>query len=165
MGGHQRPRDGSTNTWLTPPSIILALGPFDLDPCAAPEPRPFITAARHIALPEDGLNATWEGRVWLNPPYGQQTGQWLQRLATHGRGTALIFARTETEAWHQHVWPKAEAILFLRGRLHFFRPDGTRAPVNAGAPSALIAYGQDDAEILRRAWDQKDTILQGQMMM
>ncbi len=31
----------ATDTWLTPKFIIDALGPFDLDPCACPNPRPF----------------------------------------------------------------------------------------------------------------------------
>lgn len=46
------------------------------------------------------------------------------------------------------VWSKADALLFLRGRLYFHRPDGTRAAANSGAPSVLIAYGKKDAAIL-----------------
>jgi hypothetical protein len=142
MGGHSLPNEGETNIWLTPPEIIKALGPFDLDPCAAPDPRPWDTAARHISA--NGLEAEWDGRVWLNPPYGPHTAKWMERLAAHGKGTAIIFARTETECWHRHVWPKASAILFLEGRLFFHRADGTRAKHNAGAPSALVAYGIED---------------------
>lgn len=149
IGGHQR-TEGRTDTWLTPPEILYALGPFDLDPCAAPEPRPWPTAARHIVLPEDGLAVPWEGRVWVNPPYGARTGLWMRQLASHGQGTALLFARTETDHWHRWVWPKATAILFLRGRLFFCRPDGSRMD-NAGGPSALIAYGDEDADRLARS--------------
>lgn len=69
-------------------------------------------------------------------------------MAEHGRGTALIFARTETEVWQEWVWPRATAILFLRNRLTFHLPDGTLGGGNAGAPSALIAYGDDDASRL-----------------
>ena len=80
IGSHQSARM-LTDTWLTPPEILEALGSFDLDPCAAPDPRPWPTAAWHIARPADGLAATWAGRVWLNPPYGPATGRWLGRLA------------------------------------------------------------------------------------
>ena len=73
------------------------------------------------------------------------------RLAEHGYGTALIFARTETEGFVEQVWGKATAVRFLHGRLHFHRPDGTRAPANAGAPSVLIAYGDQDAHALASA--------------
>jgi hypothetical protein len=135
--------------WLTPPWILDALGPFDLDPCAAPEPRPWPTAARHITRPDDGLSVGWDGRVWLNPPYSDQVGKWLGRLAGHpGGGTALIFARTETAWFREHIWQHATALLFLVGRLHFCHPSGRMARANAGAPSVLIAYGRNDAEQL-----------------
>lgn len=147
MGGHQSPRAGTT-TWLTPPHILGALGPFDLDPCAAPG---WTTADRHIILPECGLTAEWSGRVWVNPPYGAEAWRWLDKLAQHGRGTALIFARTETAGFVEQVWGKASAVLFLHGRLHFHHADGTRASANSGAPSCLVAYGQADAAILRQA--------------
>jgi hypothetical protein len=149
MGAHQSARI-LTDTWLTPPEILAALGPFDLDPCAAPDPRPWPTAAQHIARPDDGLSADWSGcRVWLNPPYGPATGRWMGRLAHHGRGTALVFARTETSWFAQAVWGCASGALFLHGRIHFCRPDGSRAPDNSGAPSVLVAYGQVDARRLR----------------
>lgn len=147
MGSHQSARMVS-DTWLTPPAILDALGPFDLDPCAAPEPRPWPTAARHIALPDDGLTAPWKGRVWLNPPYSREASLWLARLADHGHGTALVFARTETAWFVQHVWQRASLLLFLAGRVTFHRADGSRARANSGAPSVLAAYGEEDAERL-----------------
>jgi hypothetical protein len=152
IGGHTAANEGAFDTWLTPPAILQALGTFALDPCAAPSPQPWPTAAKHIELPEDGLAADWgNGRVWLNPPYGTTTGKWLERMAAHNRGTVLIFARTETDDWHRWIWPIASGILFLKGRLHFYLPDGTRAKGNAGGPSALVAYGWADAMILRNS--------------
>lgn len=148
IGGHQSARMLS-EVWLTPPSLIKALGEFDLDPCA-PRLRPWAAADTHFCLPtDDGLALPWCGRVWLNPPYGTQTGKWLEKLAEHGNGIALIFARTETSDWLKHIWNRADAIVFLHGRLHFHHLDGTRAEANAGAPSALIAYGQNNVAALR----------------
>lgn len=144
MGSHHSAR-AETTTWLTPPHITQALGNFDLDPCAAPN---WPTAKRHIILPEDGYEADWHGRVWLNPPYGMEAWKWLDKLAEHGQGTALIFARTETAGFVEQVWNKATAVKFLHGRLHFHKPDGTRAKANSGAPSVLVAYGIADAVYL-----------------
>lgn len=147
MAGHQSAR-ADKDEWLTPPEIIQALGPFDLDPCA-PCVRPWDMARQHFTLNENGLGRRWVGRVWLNPPYGSETGKWLGRLCEHGAGIALIFARTETADWFNHVWGKAAAILFIKGRLHFHHVSGIRAAANSGAPSALIAYGQNNAHALR----------------
>lgn len=134
-------------TWLTPPYILEALGQFDVDPCAAPSPRPWPSAVRHIELPEDGLAADWQGRVWCNPPYGAQAARWLDRCATHGNAIALVFARTETAMFQEHVWPRAHAVLFLRGRIAFCDRAGKPAQ-SAGAPSVLIAYGANNADVL-----------------
>lgn len=134
--------------WLTPPQIIAALGQFDLDPCA-PVSRPWDTAVLHYTKHDDGLKQPWLGRVWCNPPYGQETARWMARLVDHGCGTALVFARTETRMFFDWVWPHAHSVLFLEGRLYFHHVDGRRAAANAGAPSVLIAYGWSDAQKLR----------------
>lgn len=150
IGGHHSARS-KTNEWLTPPAILRALGEFDLDPCS-PIDRPWDTAREHYTAIDNGLIKPWFGRVWLNPPYSTDLlGAFMARLAEHGQGTALIFARTETEAFFTHVWNRASALLFIRGRLHFHFPDGTRAPANSGAPSVLCAYGHRDADILAGA--------------
>lgn len=148
IGGHHSP-NARTVEWLTPPWLLKHLGDFDLDPCA-PLKRPWDTATVHFSKDVDGLSVPWHGFVWLNPPYGRETGTWLERLAHHDNGIALTFARTETFAWHQFVWPCATSIVFLRGRLNFYHPDGTESKKNAGGPSALIGYGLEATKRLGR---------------
>lgn len=139
----------AVDEWLTPPELVTAVGPFDLDPCA-PRDRPWDTATRHYSVTDDGLRQRWVGRVWLNPPYAD-TARWLARLRDHpGGGLALLFARTETGIWFDHVWPYAAGLLFLRGRLTFHHSNGQRARINAGTPSVLVAYSDRDAEALAR---------------
>jgi hypothetical protein len=133
--------------WLTPPEILNALGDFDLDPCA-PENRPWDMAQNHYSI--NGLFLPWNGRVWCNPPYGKETGKWLDKLARHGNGIALTFARTETKMFFDHVWPKAHSLLFISGRLYFHYVDGTRAKANSGGPSVLIAYGENNSFVLQK---------------
>lgn len=146
---HERGREGKSNVYLTPPDLIEALGPFDLDPCAAPAPRPWPTARTHydITVGQDGLALPWKGLVFCNPPYGPHAAPWLVKCADHGDAIALIFARTETQGFVEGVWKRADAALFLEGRLMFRLPDGSfpldkhGRPAGAGAPSVLVAYG------------------------
>lgn len=142
---HMR-RHTSTDDWITPKALIDRLGPFDLDPCAC-VPQPWPCAAAQFTAEDNGLMRPWHGMVWLNPPYGQATGAWLNRISLHGKGIALVFARTDTKHFFRYVWPHATALLFLRGRITFFRPDGTHPPFghNSGGPSVLIAYGDTAA--------------------
>ena len=149
MGGHHSAHM-ETDEWLTPPHVLAALGApdaFDLDPAACLL-QPNRAAIRGFTVADNGLARPWIGRVWLNPPYGRECGEWLARLADHGDGIALIFARTETRDFHRHVWRRARAILFLEGRLTFLRGNGIPGLCNAGAPSCLIAYGETCAKIL-----------------
>lgn len=149
MGGHQSAA-AIKDEWLTPRDILAALGEFDLDPCA-PVVRPWDTAKRHYSVLDNGLAQPWEGRVWCNPPYGLEAARWLSLCADHGNATALIFARTETRMFFDHVWPKAKALFFFAGRLYFRHVDGRRASANAGAPSVLIAYDDYNAEAMRQS--------------
>jgi hypothetical protein len=104
-----------------------------------------------MELPEDGLTAKWHGRVWCKPPFGAHTAAWLARMADHGNGIALAFARTDTAMFHQHVFTKSQAVMFLAKRPHFYHPDGTRASGNSGGPICLIAYGRENAIKLERS--------------
>lgn len=133
--------------WLTPPEILGALGPFDLDPCA-PIVRPWDTAARHYSVLDDGLAQPWQGRIWCNPPFGREAVKWLRRMVEHGNGIALIPARTETNMFYECVWGAADCVLFIKGRPHFHYVDGKRADFNSGAPICLVAYGEDNAHAL-----------------
>ena len=150
IGSHQSAKM-KNDEWLTPPEIIKALGDFDLDPCS-PVNRPWPTARAHFDKTLDGLRLPWAGRVWLNPPYGKEAAEWLKKLSTHNNGIALIFARTETAMFFEYVWGKARGVLFLRGRLRFHLPDGSLPKgTNSGAPSVLIAYGEENVVALEKS--------------
>jgi len=145
---HGEQQHRGQDEWLTPPALLQALGPFDLDPCA-PINRPWPTAAHHFTVVDDGLRQPWQGFVWLNPPYSN-LATWMGRLADHGDGIALLFARTETGLWQDHIWPHATELLFLRGRVRFRRSgDGREADNDSGSPSVLIGYGRSAADRLR----------------
>lgn len=136
--------------WLTPKYIVEALGDFDLDPCGAPDHN---LAKRTYLLENDenGLTLPWVGKVWCNPPYGKEAAPFLKRLTEHpDGGYALIFARTETKMFFDYVWDKATAVFFFKGRIKFLKADLTEGE-SANAPSVLIAYGEENAKIMKNA--------------
>ena len=149
MGSHESTAM-INDEWLTPQYIIDAIGPFDLDPCA-PIIRPWPTAEKHYTRDDDGLIQEWYGRVWCNPPYGPETGQWLRKLADHGNGIALVFARTETDFFFRQIWDRAHSVFFFKGRLYFYNVNGRKSSKNAGAPSCLVAYGINNTDAIEEA--------------
>mgnify|MGYP000169722094 CR=1 FL=1 len=146
----RRPDHHARQAMLTPPYALEPvrelLGGIGLDPCTEPD-NP-TRADKWYSLPADGCALPWDApTVWCNPPYGPFAAKWLERCADHGNAVAFVFARTETAMFQDHVWPKADAMLFLRGRVQFRLPGGGRSGP-AGAPSVLIAYGQANADAL-----------------
>lgn len=135
--------------WLTPPELVKKLGEFDLDPCS-PINAPFLHAAHNFTIEENGLNQNWFGRVYCNPPYGKHMELWMSKLAKHGNGIALIFARTETRCFFENVWDKADALLFVKGRIKFYHVSGIQGGT-PGAPSVFVAYGINNALALKNS--------------
>ena len=110
---------------------------------------PWIPARTHYTEADDGLTQPWRGRVWMNPPYGPGIDRWLQRFCEHRNGIALIFARTDTQWFHNYA-SRADAICFTRGRLPFVSP--TTPSGNCGGPgcgSVFLAYGNECVGSLR----------------
>lgn len=145
VGSDPPSNSGKSNTWLTPLKIVRALGTFDLDPCAHPG-HP--TAGRLIHLPDDGLAHEWSGRVWLNPPYGNEAAQWLTRLSQHGNGIAIVFNRLDTK-W---LLPFTDNGFFaMTGRVNFIPTiDGIKT-TQPGVGSLLIPFGKQNVTAIKRS--------------
>lgn len=139
---------GESVEWYTPPEIFDALGfSFDLDPCSPPGGLPWIPASHSYSREDDGLALPWEGRVWMNPPYGKGMERWMQRFVEHGDGVALVFARTDV-GWFHELVGGIDAVCLIRGRLSFVDRECRRASANAGAPSMLLACGGESVQAI-----------------
>lgn len=131
-----------TEEWATPKDFFDALDAefhFTLDPCSTDDNA---KCAKHFTKEQDGLLQDWTGeRVFCNPPYGREMPRWIAKCAEHGmRGgiaVMLIPARTDTRAFHEYIYHKAE-IRFIRGRLKF-----GGAKNSAPFPSMVVVFGGD----------------------
>lgn len=139
MTVHEKPW-GDSREWYTPKSLFDALGiRFALDPASPLSgPVPWVPADRFYSPNENGLVMPWEGRVWLNPPYGPPLVPFVHRMVAHDDGIMLVPARTETR-WFQYAAAHAEVVVFLRDRLHFTRQDGFTG--RASHASVLMGFG------------------------
>ena len=109
--------------WETPQALFDDLDQefhFTLDPASTDENA---KCEKHFTPRENGLEQSWAGEtVFCNPPYGRSLPAWIEKAATEARNGAtvvmLIPARTDTKAFHDFIYNKAE-IRFLRGRIKF----------------------------------------------
>lgn len=127
-----------TQEWETPIDLFTALENefgFTLDACASHKNA---KCAVYFTREDNGLEKSWPGIVWLNPPYGREIGRWIEkagREVLNGSTVVLLIpARTDTRWWHRIVMK--HEVRFLRGRLYFRDDRGNcgRAPF----PSAVV---------------------------
>lgn len=113
-----------SNEWATPKQFYDDLNKefnFTLDPCCTHENA---KCEKYYTQEENGLLQSWQGEtVFCNPPYGKEQKAWIKKAYdewTKGNTiiVMLIPSRTDTEAFHDYIYGKAE-IRFLRGRLKF----------------------------------------------
>ena len=110
--------------WETPKELFDILDKefsFDLDPCASYENA---KCTRFYTKEDDGLKQSWKGfRVFMNPPYGREIADWVQKAYEESMSGAeivvgLLPARTDTHWFHNYVYPFC-TLRFLKGRLKF----------------------------------------------
>ncbi len=127
----------ASDEWETPQELFDQLNEefhFDLDPCATPQNA---KCAQFFTKKENGLKQDWFGTVFMNPPYGREIKQWVQKAYEEAgkRCTVvcLLPARTDTSWFHDYCL-KGE-IRFLRGRLKF-----GNAKNSAPFPSMIVIF-------------------------
>lgn len=147
--------NSGNNEWYTPPDIIEAarhcLGSIDLDPATSEFANQTVKAAEIFTVLDNGLTKTWNGNVWLNPPYSSELiGKFTAKLKEHylsgdiQQAICLVNNATET-TWFQSLLASASAVCFLARRVKFIDPAGNPS----GAPlqgQALLYLGDNRTE-------------------
>lgn len=139
-----------SNEWYTPPELMefahRVLGKIDLDPASSELANVIVGAERFLYYPH-GLVLPWNGTVWLNPPYNDPVGDWINKLLSEfkaGRvkeALLLVQAHPDTEWWNSL---RNLPVCFIRGRLRFLRmsPEGIlERPTSPSFASAVFYLG------------------------
>jgi hypothetical protein len=130
----------TSDDYYTPPWVFERMGlAFDLDVCAPPGGIPWIPAARHFSLADDGLAQEWGGRVWMNPPYSF-CPPWVDRFVRHRNGVSLT--QMSKSNWCRQLCEEADGIVILGG-----------VPFVGGhifMPVFLAAFGDECVEAIGR---------------
>ena len=144
--------------------ISETFGPFDLDPCATRQNRKaewwFGDRTNDGHQPifnnddfTDGLTRKWRNimgqpaNVFVNPPFCREkkmyVDPWVEKAINEvdernaRQVVMLVPARTDTKYWQDLIFPCADLIAFIRGRVKF--GGGTNS---APFPSAIVVFQQ-----------------------
>ncbi len=137
------------NEWYTPPEIVDAarevMGGIDFDPASSTAANKVVGATDFYTKENSGLDVTWEGRVWLNPPYvSDLVARFTEKLCAEyladniSEAVLLVNNATET-AWFQHTAAVANAVCFHAGRISYWHPDRTSKTPLQG--QAILYFG------------------------
>jgi len=137
------------NDYYTDERIIAAarraLGEIDLDPASHAVANKTVKAKHFYTRLENGLNQEWNGKVWLNPPFGDWK-EWVPKILTElksGRIEAmcvLAACRTLTAGYLKPFKDATNCICILDGRIPFWGGKATSSP-NDG--HAIFYIGKD----------------------
>jgi hypothetical protein len=153
-----------SNEWYTPLKYIVAahelMGGIDLDPASNAIANETVKAANYYDITQNGLDKSWTGRVWLNPPYGRdEAGSnqdiWSRRLIEQynagitTEAVLLVNAAVDTK-WFQNLFQYVERephffpVCIPDHRINFYSPDSTASGPTHG--SALVYLGNQVKE-------------------
>lgn len=121
---------GHDPEWYTPQEYIKAakevMGGIDLDPASCAVANEVVRAERFYTAEDDGLSFPWEGRVWLNPPYGATLiTKFVEKLLNSPRvEQAIVLVNNASETkWSQQLALGAQASCNVKGRIKFWHPE------------------------------------------
>lgn len=138
------------NEWYTPSKYIEAarnvLGRFDLDPASNPLANETVKADRFFSIEDDGLSRPWRGKVWINPPYGEECREFVGKLVEEynagnvEEAVLLVNANSNDTAWFQPLWD--HLICFTHHRINFYQSDGSKKSGSTHG-SVFVYFGEN----------------------
>ena len=135
-------------------AVIKCMGGIDLDPCSNSHESPNVPAGEHFTVDDDGLRQVWRGRVYMNPPYGREIVDWVDKLVkAHESGSvteaiALVPARTDTKWW---AMLRDYPVCLVSGRLKFGEAEN-------GAPFPSAIFYLPNGTAIDRFYDAFSTL-------
>ncbi len=143
-----------SSEWYTPQVYLAAvhelMGAIDLDPASNALANRVVNATQYYDKATNGLTKPWTGRVFVNPPYGQESGAsnqgvWSERLiAQYTRGItteAVLLVNAVTERnWFQPLWDYP--ICFTNHRIAFYKEK--LAPPAPTHGNAFVYFGKQE---------------------
>jgi hypothetical protein len=150
-GAGQLIQQSLSNEHYTPVEYINAarrvLGGIDLDPATCLPANETVLAEKIFTQADDGLRQPWNGRVWLNPPYGRFVGEFISKLMAEiaaqrvAAAITLVNAHCTDTSWFQPLWNGT--LCFTHHRINFYGDDSRSGSTHG----SVFAYFGDQIDL------------------
>jgi len=144
------------NEWRTPSLYINAvknvLGEISIDPASNAEAQAYIQAKTYYTANNSGLNHSWEGKCFMNPPYSRDlipkfANKFVKELEVGNISSGIVLVNSATDTgWFHLLHKQAAAMCLTKGRIGFLKP-GDRYGDSIGKKgqlgTAFLYFGKD----------------------
>ena len=142
--GRNKPIDPNKDEQFTPKLLFDRMGiVFDLDVAAPIGGAPHVPAHRYYTKEDDGLAQSWEGLVFMNPPYSKAK-PWVEKFISHGNGIALL--PLSKSQWFWDLWKDCDGVIVVPINIKFETPSGKSN--NIFMQTGLFAMGAYALQVL-----------------
>jgi phage N-6-adenine-methyltransferase len=131
--------------WWTPARYVdlarKVMTGIDLDPASCAEANKHVRAGTFFDRNTDGLTREWQGRIWLNPPYGKDAKRFIEHLLREceadrvQQAIVLLNCNSIETKWFAPL--RQFPLCFTKGRIHFISPN---TPTRAATHGSVFVY-------------------------
>jgi phage N-6-adenine-methyltransferase len=154
--------------WYTPPKYIEAaqfvMGKIDLDPASSKIANEIVKATKYYSEEDNGLAKTWEGNVWMNPPYSQPLmSLFCNKIISelkNGVTQACVLVNNVTEtACGQLLLDNCTCACFPSGRIKFLTINKEEKKETNPLQGQMILYFGNAGNLFETTFKKFGTIL------
>jgi len=120
------------NDWYTPKKYIeasrLVMGSIDIDPATSELAQKTVKAKSYYTQETNGLNKSWGGNVWMNPPYSMPEIQhFIDKLINEDTSEWIVLTNNSSDTgWFHKLLSECDMVCFTKGRINFVDQTGTQ---------------------------------------
>jgi phage N-6-adenine-methyltransferase len=140
-----------SNEWYTPVRYIEAaravLGNFDVDPASNEAAQQIIKATTYYTAETNGLDKEWPGKVWMNPPYGGLSREFVACIIEQfeagivTEAIVLVNSNSTETNWFAPLWDYM--LCFTDHRINFETPGGAKNGSTHGSVFIYLGLNED----------------------
>lgn len=120
------------NDWYTPEKYIeasrLVMGSIDIDPATSELAQQTVKATTYYTQETNGLDKSWSGNVWMNPPYSMpEIQQFIDKLTNEDVDQWVVLTNNSSDTgWFHKLLSECDIVCFTKGRINFVDQTGTQ---------------------------------------